>query len=647
MNHTNNKDDDELEITLNDIENVLEISIQIDESVLKVYASEFVRHPTQANLRVFNDAFNAWLNRIVWRTQEESRPRTSFVSGRACVWIFDGGQHLYVDMSNMHMVGAGFIVESIINLFKPIIKTSLVVDLSRNNVKLGSLEPWIRDPYLANVVLCDSWRTMTFIDTDNIYRDKVIQCREWELFGSPLLTLSAAEKAIHRSFYQRLRRMILFGDGEEDKEEEQEEEQEVEQEQAASPIMTETKESLMLASLFETTTITSAASESESPPPAAAAVAESVQVVVEDMAKTITEIDQLNEPTLLDPRNDRFVLLPIKYPAIWDMYKNAEASFWTAEEVDLSSDVSDWQNKLSDNERRFLEHVLAFFAASDGIVNENLASSFMTEVQIPEARCFYGFQIAIENIHSEIYGLLIQTLVGNPRTENGKRRAAELLDGIRTMPVVAKKAQWALRHIDRTQNSFARRLVAFAVVEGIFFSGSFCAIFWVKKRGILPGLTFSNELISRDEGLHCDFACLLYTTYLHVKLSLEEVCQIVNEAVEIEKEFVREALADGLLGMNANSMCQYIEFVANRLVGALGYGSKVLYPSASNPFDFMEQISLEGKTNFFEKRVGDYAKANVKTTSRSGDDSLSSSRAGNNNFEYEFDSSAFRGIADF
>lgn len=301
---------------------------------------------------------------------------------------------------------------------------------------------------------------------------------------------------------------------------------------------------------------------------------------------------------LLKENKDRFVLLPIKYPKIWEQYKKHEASFWTAEEIDLSSDLKDWAG-LNDGERHFISHVLAFFAASDGIVNENLAVNFMSEVQIPEARCFYGFQIMMENIHSETYALLIDTYVKDAAEKD------RLFHAIDTVPAVKKKAEWALRWIEN--GNFAERLVAFAAVEGIFFSGSFCSIFWLKKRGLMPGLTFSNELISRDEGLHCEFACLLYSM-LENKLSEEAVHGIIRDAVAYEKEFITEALPVGLIGMNADLMSQYIEFVADRWIGELGY-TKIF--NASNPFDFMEMISLQGKTNFFEKRVGDYQKSGV------------------------------------
>lgn len=307
---------------------------------------------------------------------------------------------------------------------------------------------------------------------------------------------------------------------------------------------------------------------------------------------------ELNNEILLRENKDRFVILPINYPAIWEHYKRHEASFWTAEEIDLSNDLKDWAS-LDDGERHFISHVLAFFAASDGIVNENLAVNFMSEVQLPEARCFYGFQIMMENIHSETYALLIDTYVKDPVEKD------KLFHAIETVPAVKKKAEWALRWIKN--GNFAQRLVAFAAVEGIFFSGSFCSIFWLKKRGLMPGLTFSNELISRDEGLHCEFACLLYSM-LQNKLTQEEVYAIITDAVTIEKQFITEALPVNLIGMNAQLMQQYIEFVADRWISELGY--QKLYHT-NNPFDFMEMISLQGKTNFFEKRVGDYQKAGV------------------------------------
>ena len=305
------------------------------------------------------------------------------------------------------------------------------------------------------------------------------------------------------------------------------------------------------------------------------------------------------EPILKENPN-RFVLFPIEHNDIWAFYKKSEANFWTAEEIDLSVDLVDWNDKLNDDERHFIKHVLAFFAASDGIVNENLALNFVNEVQYTEAKFFYGFQIMMENIHSETYSLLIDTYIKDQREKDYLLRAIEHVD------CVKKKADWALRWIGN--GNFAERLIAFAAVEGIFFSGSFCSIFWLKKRGLMPGLTFSNELISRDEGMHCDFACLLYNDHLQSKLSPDTVRAIITDAVSIEKEFVSDAIPVKLIGMNADLMCQYIEFVADRLLGALGL-PKVY--NAENPFPWMDLISLQGKTNFFEKRVGDYQKAGV------------------------------------
>ncbi|MGB3851102.1 MAG: ribonucleoside-diphosphate reductase small subunit [Tunicatimonas sp.] len=307
------------------------------------------------------------------------------------------------------------------------------------------------------------------------------------------------------------------------------------------------------------------------------------------------------EPILQENPN-RFVLFPIEHADIWQWYKKSEASFWTAEEIDLSQDMKDWR-ELNDGERHFISHVLAFFAASDGIVNENLAENFVNEVQYTEAKFFYGFQIAMENIHSETYSLLIDTYVKDNKQRDHLFRAVE------TMECVKKKADWALRWID--EGSFAERLVAFAAVEGIFFSGSFCSIFWLKKRGLMPGLTFSNELISRDEGMHCDFACHLYNEHVKQQLSEDTVRKIITDAVEIEKEFVTDALPVSLIGMNAELMRQYIEFVADRLLSELNCAKEY---NSSNPFDFMEMISLQGKTNFFEKRVGEYQKAGVKNS---------------------------------
>jgi ribonucleoside-diphosphate reductase beta chain len=315
------------------------------------------------------------------------------------------------------------------------------------------------------------------------------------------------------------------------------------------------------------------------------------------------EIKDVAVEPLLQPNNNRFVLFPIQHDDIWDMYKKQEASIWTAEEIDLSTDILDWQNKLNDNERHFIKHVLAFFAASDGIVNENLAENMVAEVQYTEAKFFYGFQIMMENIHSETYSLLIDTLIKD------KAEKDYLFNALDTIDCVKLKADWALRWIDN--GSFAERLIAFAAVEGIFFSGSFCSIFWLKKRGLMPGLSFSNELISRDEGLHCDFACLLYSEHIVNKLDPAVVTGIITDAVEIEKEFVSDALPVKLIGMNSDLMCQYIEFCADRLLLELGC---VKVYNATNPFDFMELISLQGKTNFFEKRVGDYQKAGVTST---------------------------------
>lgn len=308
--------------------------------------------------------------------------------------------------------------------------------------------------------------------------------------------------------------------------------------------------------------------------------------------------NNLIEP-ILQENKSRFVLFPIQHHDIWEFYKKAEASFWTAEEIDLSQDLKDW-GSLNDGERHFISHVLAFFAASDGIVNENLAENFVAEVQYTEAKFFYGFQIAIENIHSEMYSLLIDTYIKDSQERD------RLFNAIETLDCVKQKANWALKWIEGT--SFAERLIAFAAVEGIFFSGSFCAIFWLKKRGLMPGLSFSNELISRDEGLHCDFACLLYNNHLKNKLPAGTVEKIITQAVAIEKEFVTDALPVKLIGMNADLMSQYIEFVADRLLVELGC-TKVYH--TANPFDFMEMISLQGKTNFFEKRVGEYQKAGV------------------------------------
>jgi len=303
---------------------------------------------------------------------------------------------------------------------------------------------------------------------------------------------------------------------------------------------------------------------------------------------------------ILQENKDRFVLFPIVHDDIWKFYKQEEASIWTAEEIDLSQDIIDWEEKLNDDERHFIKHVLAFFAASDGIVNENLAENFLSEVQYTEAKFFYGFQIMMENIHSETYSLLIDTYIKD------KVEADKLFHAIDHFDAIKKKADWAIKWIDSP--SFAERLIAFAAVEGIFFSGSFCSIFWMKKRGLLPGLAFSNELISRDEGLHCDFAVMLHNDHIVNKVPKERITQIITEALDIEREFIIEALPVRLIGMNSELMTQYLEFVTDRLLQEL-HCDKIY--NVENPFDFMDMISLQGKTNFFEKRVSEYQKAGV------------------------------------
>jgi ribonucleotide reductase beta subunit family protein with ferritin-like domain len=313
-----------------------------------------------------------------------------------------------------------------------------------------------------------------------------------------------------------------------------------------------------------------------------------------------------NEPILTE-NLDKYTMFPIEYPKIWDMYKRQISLFWTTDEIDLSKDAKDW-NTLTEDEKHYISHILAFFAGSDGIVLENLAVRFLDEVQISEARAFYSFQIAMENIHSETYSLLIDSYISD------EREKVRLFKAIENYPCIKQKADWAVEYI-KSNDSFACRLVAFAIVEGLFFSGSFCSIFWLKKRGLLPGLCFSNELISRDESLHTEFAVLLYSKLKH-KLSEEKVYSIIAEAVQIEKEFITEALPCRLIGMNHILMCQYIEFVADRLLIQLGYHK--LYNTA-NPFDFMEMISLEGKSNFFEKRVADYALADKEKSSNDFD----------------------------
>lgn len=305
------------------------------------------------------------------------------------------------------------------------------------------------------------------------------------------------------------------------------------------------------------------------------------------------------EPILQDNK-DRFVIFPIKHHDIWEWYKKQEACIWTAEEIDLHQDLNDWNNKLTDDERYFIKHILAFFAASDGIVNENLAENFVSEVQYPEAKFFYGFQLMMENIHSETYSLLIDTYVKDEAEKN------ELFHAIEVFPAIKEKADWALKWVQSP--NFSERLIAFAAVEGIFFSGSFCSIYWLKKRGLMPGLTFSNELISRDEGMHCDFAVHLHNHHLVHKVSKERITEILTNALDIERKFITESLPVSLIGMNSKLMTQYLEFVTDRLLVELGC-NKVF--NVINPFDFMDMISLQGKTNFFEKRVSEYQKAGV------------------------------------
>jgi ribonucleoside-diphosphate reductase subunit M2 len=310
----------------------------------------------------------------------------------------------------------------------------------------------------------------------------------------------------------------------------------------------------------------------------------------------MTTTPQIVDP-LLSVNPNRFVVLPIEYPKVWEMYKKAMASFWTIDEVDLGKDIAQW-SKLTENERYFIKHVLSFFAASDGIVNENLVERFMAEVQMTEARCFLGFQVMIENVHSEMYSHLIDTFIADSAEKMKCFRAIE------NFPAIKKKADWTLRWAKDRESSFGTRVVAFAAVEGIFFSGSFCAIFWLKKRGLMPGLAFSNELISRDEGLHTDFSCLMHSMLVE-KPSQETVYEIFRDAVAIEKEFITESLPCRLVGMNSKSMSSYIEFVADRLLTQLGH-PKIF--KTKNPYPWMELISMDGKTNFFERRVGDYAR---------------------------------------
>jgi len=321
---------------------------------------------------------------------------------------------------------------------------------------------------------------------------------------------------------------------------------------------------------------------------------------ISNLRTTQQEKEQKMEP-LTTPNEDRFVLFPIRHHQLWKRYKDAVATFWTPEEIDVSKDRADWENKLNDNERHFIEYVLGFFAGSDGIVMENLAVRFLGEVQIPEARAFYSYQIFIENVHSETYSILLDTYV----RDDAKR--LHLFSAIQTIPVVQAKARWAMNWMNNRDAPFAQRLIGFAVVEGIFFSGSFCAIYWLKKRGLMPGLTFSNELISRDEGQHCEFAVALYEM-IQDRLTQERVYAMLEEAVSVEKEFICEALDCALIGMNSKLMSQYIEFVADRLLVQLGYEKRW---GTQNPFDFMEMISLRPKSNFFEVRVGEYKKAEV------------------------------------
>jgi len=318
------------------------------------------------------------------------------------------------------------------------------------------------------------------------------------------------------------------------------------------------------------------------------------------------------EEPILKENKDRFVVFPIQHHDLWEWYKKQEASFWTAEEIDLHQDPVHWREKLNDDERYFIKHILAFFAASDGIVNENLAENFVNEVQYTEAKFFYGFQIMMENIHSETYSLLIDTYVDEEKEED------KLFKAIENFPAIKKKADWALKWIESP--SFAERLIAFAAVEGIFFSGAFCSIFWLKKRGLMPGLTFSNELISRDEGLHCDYAVHLHNNHIVNQVSQKRIKEIIVDALNIEREFITESLPVNLIGMNSKLMTQYLEFVTDRLLVELGCEKEY---GATNPFDFMDMINLQGKTNFFEKRVGEYQKAGVMNEEKEKDKSIS------------------------
>jgi len=315
---------------------------------------------------------------------------------------------------------------------------------------------------------------------------------------------------------------------------------------------------------------------------------------------------------ILKENNNRFVIFPIEHHDIWEWYKKCEASFWTAEEIDLQQDLTDWKTKLNNDERYFIKHILAFFAASDGIVNENLAENFVNEVQYSEAKFFYGFQIMMENIHSETYSLLIDTYVKDEKEKD------KLFKAIDNFPAIKKKADWALKWIE--SDSFAERLIAFAGVEGIFFSGSFCSIFWLKKRGVMPGLTFSNELISRDEGVHCDFAVHLHNEHIVNQVPKKRIKEILVDALNIEREFITESLPISLIGMNAKLMTQYLEFVTDRLLVDFQCEKEF---NVTNPFDFMDMINLQGKTNFFEKRVSEYQKSGVLNKDKKEDSKIS------------------------
>ena len=315
---------------------------------------------------------------------------------------------------------------------------------------------------------------------------------------------------------------------------------------------------------------------------------------------------------ILQENNNRFVIFPIEHHDIWEWYKKCEASFWTAEEIDLQQDLTDWKTKLNNDERYFIKHILAFFAASDGIVNENLAENFVNEVQYSEAKFFYGFQIMMENIHSETYSLLIDTYVKDEKEKD------KLFKAIDNFPAIKKKADWALKWIE--SDSFAERLIAFAGVEGIFFSGSFCSIFWLKKRGVMPGLTFSNELISRDEGVHCDFAVHLHNEHIVNQVPKKRIKEILVYSLNIVREFITESLPISLIGMNAKLMTQYLEFVTDRLLVDFQCEKEF---NVTNPFDFMDMINLQGKTNFFEKRVSEYQKAGVLNKEKKEDSKIS------------------------